>query len=68
MKPTLHAIVKVELQNLLNVISIYPISDSQWVALLVVVPNKYGKWRIFIDYRELNKVTSKDHFPLPFID
>jgi len=34
----------------------------------VLVPNKNGKWRICVDYRELNKVTKKYHFPLPFID
>lgn len=25
-------------------------------------------WRTYIDYRKLNAVTKKDHFPLPFLD
>ena len=53
---------------MLNVNFIYPISDSQWVSPLVIVPKKNGKWRVCVDYRELNKATLKDHFPLPFID
>ena len=68
MNPTLKDIVKEELQKLLDAGFIYPISDSEWVSPLVLVPKKNGKWRIYVDYRELNKATKKDHFPLPFID
>lgn len=68
MNPMLKEIVKDELWKLLKVDFIYTISESQWVSPLVVVPKKNGKWRICVDYRELNKETLKDHFPLPFID
>ena len=47
---------------------IYPISDSQWVSPLVIVPKKDGKWRVCIHYRELNKAMLKGNFLLPFID
>ena len=65
---TLKDIVKVELLKLLSVGFIYPIFDSQWVSPLVIVPKKGGKWRVCVDYKELNKATKKDHFPLSFID
>ena len=64
----LKEILKEELQKLLDVNFIYPISDIKWVSPLVVVPKKNGKWHIFVDYRDLNKATQKDQFPLPFID
>jgi len=68
MNLALRDIVKEELQKLLNVNFIYPISNSRWVSPLVVVPKKNGKWRICVDYRELNKSTLRDYFPFPFID
>ena len=68
MNLALKYIVKEELQKLLDARFIYPISDTKWVSPLVLVPKKNGKWRICVDYRELNKATKKDHFPLPFID
>jgi len=46
---------------------IYPISDSE-LGVPSSVPKKNGKWSICVGYRELNKSTKKDHFPLPFID
>ena len=69
MHPTLKDIVKEELQRLLNAGFIYPILDSKWVSPLVVVQKKVTwKWRICVDFREMNKATLKDYFPLPFID
>jgi len=68
MNPALKDIVKEELQKLLDARFIYPISNSEWISSLVLVPKKNGKWRICVDYRELNKAINKDHFPLPFID
>jgi hypothetical protein len=69
MNLTLKDIVKEEIQKLLNVSFIYPISDCKWVSQLVVVLNKVTKkWRIFFDFQELNKATLKAYFPLPFID
>ena len=43
MNPTLRDVVKEELQKLLDVDFIYPISDSQWVSPLVLVLKKDGR-------------------------
>ncbi|RDX69713.1 hypothetical protein CR513_51131, partial [Mucuna pruriens] len=40
----------------------------QWVANIVPVPKKDGKVRMCVDYRDLNKASPKDNFPLPHID
>ena len=53
---------------MLNVKFIYSISDSNWVLPLVIIPRNNGKWRVFIDYMDLNTATLKYNFPLPFID
>lgn len=67
-EPNIKDIVTEELHKLLNVNFIYPISDCTWVSPLVVVPKNNGKWRICVDYKELNKETLKEYIPLPFID
>ncbi|GKC32070.1 putative reverse transcriptase domain-containing protein [Tanacetum coccineum] len=43
-------------------------SHSPWGALVLFVKKKYGSFCICIDYRELNKITIKNRYPLHRID
>ncbi|GJR90816.1 putative reverse transcriptase domain-containing protein [Tanacetum coccineum] len=43
-------------------------SSSPWGAPVLFVKKKDGSFRMCIDYRELNKLTAKNHYPLPRID
>jgi hypothetical protein len=43
-------------------------SSSPWGAPILFVRKKDGSMRMCIDYRELNKVTIKNRYPLPRID
>ncbi|KAL0389173.1 UNVERIFIED_CONTAM: Transposon Ty3-G Gag-Pol polyprotein [Sesamum calycinum] len=40
----------------------------EWLANVVLVPKPNGKWRLCIDFTDLNKACPKDPFPLPRID
>ncbi|GJX09308.1 putative reverse transcriptase domain-containing protein [Tanacetum coccineum] len=43
-------------------------SHSPWGAPVLFVKKKDGSFRMCIDYRELNKITIKNRYPLPRID
>lgn len=43
-------------------------STSPWAFPIVMVRKKDDTWRFCIDYRELNKITLFDNFPIPRVD
>ena len=59
--------LKVQLQDLLDKGFIRP-SVSPWGAPVLFVKKKDGSMRLCIDYRQLNKVTVRNNYPLPRID
>ncbi|GJR74881.1 putative reverse transcriptase domain-containing protein [Tanacetum coccineum] len=59
--------LSVQLQELLEKGFIRP-SSSPWGAPVLFVKKKDGSFRMCIDYRELNKLTIKNRYPLPRID
>jgi len=61
------AALKVPLQELLDKGFIRP-SNSPWGAPVLFVKKKDGTLHLCIDYRQLNKVTKKNRYPLPRID
>ena len=67
MAPTELKELKEQLQELLDKGFIRP-SSSPWGAPVLFVKKKDGTMRMCIDYRQLNKVTIKNRYPLPRID
>ncbi|WRX14095.1 Reverse transcriptase domain - like 10 [Theobroma cacao] len=59
--------LKDQLEDLLDQGFVHP-SVSPWGALVLFVKKKDGSLRLCIDYRQLNKVTVKNKYPLPRID
>ena len=67
MAPNEMAELKKQIEELLEKGFIRP-SVSPWGAPVLFVKKKDGSLRLCIDYRELNKVTIKNKYPLPRID
>ena len=44
------------------------VNYPKWLANVVPIPKKDGKVKVCIDFRDLNKASPKDDFPLPHID
>uniref|UniRef100_A0A2N9GFI7 Uncharacterized protein n=1 Tax=Fagus sylvatica TaxID=28930 RepID=A0A2N9GFI7_FAGSY len=57
-----------EVDKLLTTNFIREVFYPDWLANVVMVKKNTGKWRMCVDFTDLNKACPKDSFPLPRID
>ena len=61
--------IKEEIDRLLKARFIQPRRYAEWISNIVCVEKKNtGKIRVCIDFRDLNKATPKDEYPMPIAD
>ncbi|RVW51602.1 hypothetical protein CK203_066778 [Vitis vinifera] len=59
---------KEEIQKQLNIGFLSMVEYPEWLANVVHIPKKDDNVRVCVDFRDLNKASSKDDFPFPHID
>ena len=57
-----------EVGKLLHAGAIRKVKYPEWLANVILVKKANGKWRLCIDFTDINKACPKDSFPLPRID
>jgi hypothetical protein len=61
-------VAKAEVQRLLAAGFIRKVTYPEWLAKVVMVKKKNGKWQMCIDFTDPNKYCPKDDYPLARID
>ena len=61
-------IVKEDVNKLKQVRAIKEVFYPEWLANTVVINKKSGKWRVCVNFTDLNKVCPNDPFLMPQID
>ncbi|XP_074579120.1 uncharacterized protein LOC141835644 [Curcuma longa] len=66
--PEQNKVIRDEVQKLLKAGYIKEVHFPTWLSNVVLVPKPGNKWRVCVDFRDLNKACPKDCYPLPRID
>ena len=61
-------VIQEETQKLLDAGHIREIQYPEWLANVVLVKKANEKWRMCVDFTDLNKACTKDYYPLPSLD
>ena len=60
--------IQEEVTKFLEAGFIREVEYPKWLTNVVLVKKSNGKWRVCVDYTDLNKACPKDCYPLPSID
>ncbi|XP_075478820.1 uncharacterized protein LOC142519673 [Primulina tabacum] len=66
--PEKDKVIDEQVGELLRAGHIWEVQFPTWLSNVVLVPKATGKWRMCVDFRDLNKAYPKDCYPLPQID
>ena len=66
--PKRNKTVTEEVEKLLEADFIKEVFYLDWLANMIMVKKSNGKWRMCVNFIDLNKACLKDSFPLPRID
>ena len=65
MHPKLEPLIQSEVKKLLDARIIFKFRHFEWVSNLVPVRKKSGEIRLCVDFRNLNRASDKDNYPVP---
>jgi len=61
-------VIKEEVEKLRHVGAIKEVFFPEWLSNTMVVKKKNGKWRVYVDFTDLNRACPNDLFPVLKID
>jgi hypothetical protein len=60
--------VKKEIEKMLEAGLIRPCRYAEWISSIVPVQKKDGRWRVCVDFRDLNRAIPNDEYPMPIVE
>jgi hypothetical protein len=60
--------VKKVIEKMLEAGFIRPCRYDEWISSIVPVQKNDGRWRVYVDIRDLNRATLKDEYPVPIAE
>ena len=66
--PKRQKVIDEEVKKLLQAKAIREVEYPDWLANVVLVKKANGKWRLYIEFTDINRACPKDSFPLPRIN